>query len=634
MQDDYPLVTIFSFVRNAARTIGRSVESVLSQDYPNFELVIQDGASDDGTVEIIQSYNDPRIKLVSEPDDGPNDAYMRLGPRLGGDIIGSCLADEELLPGAISWGVQMHRHNPGAGAVYGDIYLTDNDGNIKERQVSPEWDFKKYLFQHFSVPFVGTFFNGDLFRRFYDKMAFEAGETGIWLNIGARAPVLHVRHYVAKYAVDDKSVGRAQTRLDRFRGRMRVIEEFCDDPQTPEPLRKLKDQALCHLHTWLVCRSAVRSEWDNVEKYLKFVMDVTIESPLVPQIIERVSKKMMGFFNAGDFGQAFRFANMMTEAGIRVPNLYLVKGILLADRGEHDGAYECCRQELLANPGCAEARQLIEKILKLKGLTCEFQPQGGAVSASTASKDKAEAAAGQRKNVLVVSHERSGTHFLINSIAFNFPWYSNKEISITGTGQEQYEQYSEYFGRFERRIFKTHYQYETLRAFFERLLEHFHVFYIVRDGRDVLTSCLHYFNRTGPESFPQAADIGQLLKCRPADYQYDYKSEVRSENLAARWHFHVQNWLEVSDRITVIRYEDLHSDFEGQLGRIADVLGCDVPEDVVRPGLNDKSVQPRKGVVGDWRSHFTAADEEFFDRYAGGTMRQLGYCSGVSAESR
>ena len=84
-------------------------ESVLNQTYRNLEFVVQDGASTDGTFELLQDYakRDPRIKIVSEKDSGPAEAYWKVLQRCKGDYIATCLSDEELvldaLERAVDW---------------------------------------------------------------------------------------------------------------------------------------------------------------------------------------------------------------------------------------------------------------------------------------------------------------------------------------------------------------------------------------------------------------------------------------------------------------------------------------------------------------------------------------------------
>jgi glycosyltransferase involved in cell wall biosynthesis len=79
MDNPKPLVSIFSVVKNRAYTIRRCVESVLSQDYSNIEFIIQDGASTDGTLAILQDYATKypqAIKLVSQPDASAEEGFF------------------------------------------------------------------------------------------------------------------------------------------------------------------------------------------------------------------------------------------------------------------------------------------------------------------------------------------------------------------------------------------------------------------------------------------------------------------------------------------------------------------------------------------------------------------------------
>ena len=91
-------VTIITVVYNNRDKIQDAIHSVLSQDYDDIEYVIVDGASTDGTVEVIQEaikkYSERIIKFVSEKDDGIYDA-MNKGIRLAnGDIIGMLNSDD------------------------------------------------------------------------------------------------------------------------------------------------------------------------------------------------------------------------------------------------------------------------------------------------------------------------------------------------------------------------------------------------------------------------------------------------------------------------------------------------------------------------------------------------------------
>ena len=63
-------ISIITVVWNNASTIKDAIDSILNQTYENIEYIVVDGASTDGTVEIIQSYGDKISKFISEKDKG------------------------------------------------------------------------------------------------------------------------------------------------------------------------------------------------------------------------------------------------------------------------------------------------------------------------------------------------------------------------------------------------------------------------------------------------------------------------------------------------------------------------------------------------------------------------------------
>ncbi|HVA15185.1 MAG TPA: glycosyltransferase, partial [Stellaceae bacterium] len=155
-----PLVSVNCFCKNRISTIRRCVESVLNQTYGNWEFVVQDGASTDGTLELLQDYarRDPRIKIVSEPDSGPAEAYWKVMHRCEGDYIATCLSDEELVPEALEKCVRWFGAEPDLGAITCDGYVTDADGKIINDFKAGEFDFVAYLFGRYCAFWPGSFF--------------------------------------------------------------------------------------------------------------------------------------------------------------------------------------------------------------------------------------------------------------------------------------------------------------------------------------------------------------------------------------------------------------------------------------------------------------------------------------------
>lgn len=104
-----PKVTIVTVTRNAGATLRRTIESVLSQDYPSVEYVIVDGASTDDTVAIIESYSNRIAAYVSEKDEGIYHG-MEKGIELStGDMILLMNADDCFTGPSALWSLVSER---------------------------------------------------------------------------------------------------------------------------------------------------------------------------------------------------------------------------------------------------------------------------------------------------------------------------------------------------------------------------------------------------------------------------------------------------------------------------------------------------------------------------------------------
>src|SRR5689334_4908996 len=105
MSEQSPLVSFVLPTKNSMPHVRRTVEAVLDQGYDNYELVVQDGVSTDGTLDYFRqmasnSVGD-RLRLRSEPDSGIGQAYNRGLQRSRGDLIWFLASDEQLQPNAL-----------------------------------------------------------------------------------------------------------------------------------------------------------------------------------------------------------------------------------------------------------------------------------------------------------------------------------------------------------------------------------------------------------------------------------------------------------------------------------------------------------------------------------------------------
>lgn len=92
----YPMVSIITVVLNAAKTIEETIQSVLTQTYPNIEYIVIDGGSNDGTLEIIRRHEKDIDYWCSEKDSGIYDAMNKGIALAQGEYVGMLNADDFL----------------------------------------------------------------------------------------------------------------------------------------------------------------------------------------------------------------------------------------------------------------------------------------------------------------------------------------------------------------------------------------------------------------------------------------------------------------------------------------------------------------------------------------------------------
>lgn len=126
--DTVPKLSVIIIVRNSVGTIARALDSIIAQHYPNLEVIVWDGLSTDGTLEVIQKYSSLVTVLKSERDHGPPDAYNKAIALTTGDFVGCLNADDEYEPGAL-WTVgDAIARQPDAEVVSFGIIYRSQDG--------------------------------------------------------------------------------------------------------------------------------------------------------------------------------------------------------------------------------------------------------------------------------------------------------------------------------------------------------------------------------------------------------------------------------------------------------------------------------------------------------------------------
>jgi glycosyltransferase involved in cell wall biosynthesis len=158
-----PWLTIITVCKNIATEIGDTCESVVKQTLQNFEWMVVDGASTDGTLTVLEKYRPQITRLISEPDSGIYNAMNKgIGAATGKYLLflngGDYLATDTVLS-------EVFSRDLDADIIYGNGFLQHSDGGIETSELMPSVITKVFFAQH-TLLHQSTFIRRSLFDRY------------------------------------------------------------------------------------------------------------------------------------------------------------------------------------------------------------------------------------------------------------------------------------------------------------------------------------------------------------------------------------------------------------------------------------------------------------------------------------
>lgn len=243
-----PLVSVVIPCLNRKDYLLATLESIFQQDYPRIECIVVDGASTDGTRDLLQQLNG-KVRWISEPDAGNADAINK-GLRMSqGEVVTWLNADDLwIVPNAVSQVVKHLQSYPDVDLIYGDCGAIDAAGNFIGMSYLHDWDLEYAVTNcDHCIPQPACFIR----RRVLEKVGwldhrYVLMDRDLWYRIGLIGKIEYVPGLLA-YARTQPSFWH--TKSSRVAAEcVEIIKKFYDQPQIPEAIRRRKRRALSNAY--------------------------------------------------------------------------------------------------------------------------------------------------------------------------------------------------------------------------------------------------------------------------------------------------------------------------------------------------------------------------------------------------
>jgi len=176
---------------NQGAYLEATLRSLLSQDYPDLELILIDGGSTDESIEIIRRYAPSLSYWESEKDRGQSHALNKGFAHVHGDLWSWLNSDDLLEPGVLRRVADVFAQNPEAGVVYGDCVYVGKDGETVIEKFPGEPDSRLRHLAHRFIAQPSCFFRTSMVPPHVREDLHYCMDYDLWLQLAARGVNFH-----------------------------------------------------------------------------------------------------------------------------------------------------------------------------------------------------------------------------------------------------------------------------------------------------------------------------------------------------------------------------------------------------------------------------------------------------------
>jgi glycosyltransferase involved in cell wall biosynthesis len=281
-----PKVSIITAAYNHVRFVRQSLESVQSQTYRDFEHVVVDDGSSDGTADILQSF-EGKINYIRQENRGTHAAINRGIRAASGEYIALLDSDDVWLPNKLERQIQRLDESPEAGLVYSQAYVIDPTGNPKNngepigRPISdPRRTFEELLKDNY-IPALTAVFRRSCVEEvgYFNESLKAMSDWDLWIRIVAKWSVAFVPEVLAHYRDHGNNAWHALVKNGRVnKERLLVLRNAAAAIANGDPDAGKKREIINSIFRELALKTAYglwyRHHYSEAKAYLLFALSV------------------------------------------------------------------------------------------------------------------------------------------------------------------------------------------------------------------------------------------------------------------------------------------------------------------------------------------------------------------------
>ncbi|PKO13694.1 MAG: hypothetical protein CVU39_17855 [Chloroflexi bacterium HGW-Chloroflexi-10] len=290
-----PIITVIIPAYNQSHYLAGAIESVLAQDYEDWECIVVNDGSTDSTAEVVKAYQDQRIHYIYQQNAGLSAARNTGIRNARGKYLSFLDSDDLFAKNKLSLLINVFHNNPEIALVSGSTELIDQNGIAIARKFDPVLPADTSQLLLGNPLHVGSVLVKRSWQEkigFFDTRLRSYEDWDFWLRLALyNAKFVCIPEVVSFYRFHTEQMTRNRQQMTR--ASFTVLDQIYAQQNLPEPWIQLKDKAYSHSHLRAAANAYAGSDFNNGKNHLR--QAILLSPDLAEEGSTNLAKRMVAW---------------------------------------------------------------------------------------------------------------------------------------------------------------------------------------------------------------------------------------------------------------------------------------------------------------------------------------------------